>query len=72
MKVKNEIFNWGQIQIGDGQSTRFWEYRWLLNRPLKDHYPNHFNVVRNKTALVAGVLSGAIPNLFSFAFFGHN
>jgi hypothetical protein len=33
------------------------------NRPLKNHYPNLFNVVRNKIALVVDVLPGAIPNL---------
>jgi hypothetical protein len=34
-----------------------------MNRPLKEQYPNLFNVVRNNTTLVADVLSGAIPNL---------
>jgi hypothetical protein len=53
----------GHFRVGDGQSTRFWKDRWLINRPLKEQYPNLFNVVRNKMALVIDVLPGSIPNL---------
>jgi hypothetical protein len=63
MNVKYDFLCWGQFRIVDGQSTRFWEDIWIINKTLKEQCPNLFNVVRNKTTLVADVLLGAIPNL---------
>ena len=49
--------------MGNGQTTRFWEDKWLNNTPLREQFPNIFNIVRNKTSLVAEVLSHANLNL---------
>jgi hypothetical protein len=40
--------------VRDGQTTRFWKDKWLTIRPLSE-FPNLFNIVRNKSALVAEV-----------------
>ena len=61
MSVKNEFFSLGSFHIGNGQSSRFWEDIWLGDRPLSAQYPILYNIVRNKNALVADVLSTAPP-----------
>jgi hypothetical protein len=42
IKVKDDFEGWGHFQVSDGQSTRFWKDRWLINRPLNEQYPNLF------------------------------
>jgi hypothetical protein len=63
MKVKESFFSRGHFQIGDGQSTRFWEDTWLGNEPLSKQYPSLYNIVQNKHATVASVLSHAPLNI---------
>jgi hypothetical protein len=63
MNVKDQFLRWGCCQVGNGQTTRFWEDKWLNNTPLREQFPNIFNIVRNKTSLVAEVLSHANLNL---------
>ena len=55
LKVKQEFFVVGSFQIGNGQSTRFWEDTWLGDRPLSVQYPTLFNIVRHKSVLVAEI-----------------
>ena len=61
LSVKRDFFSLGSFHIGNGQSTRFWEDTWLGDRPLSVQFPALFNIVRNKNALVAYVLSNAPP-----------
>jgi hypothetical protein len=49
--------------VGNGQATRFWEDKWLNNTTLREQFPNFFNIVRNKTPLVAEVMSHVNLNL---------
>ena len=49
--------------IKDGSQVRFWEGTWLENSPLRDQYPQLYNIVRKKHDTVADVLSTQIPNL---------
>jgi hypothetical protein len=50
--------------VRDGQATRFWKDKWVTSRPLSEQFPNLFNIVQNKSALVADVFSGTNLNLF--------
>ena len=56
MNVKDKFLKWGYFKVGNGQATRFWKDKWLNNSPLREQFPNLFNIVRNKTSLVAEVL----------------
>lgn len=63
MNVKDKFLKWGYFKVGNGQATRFWKDKWLNNSPLSEQFPNLFNIVRNKTSLVAEVLSRENLNL---------
>jgi hypothetical protein len=63
MNVKAQLLRCGRFQVGNGQAARFWENKWLNNTPLREQFPNLFNIVCNKTSLVAEVLSHANLNL---------
>lgn len=43
--------------------TQFWNDRWILYRPLRNHCSNVFNIVHKKNALVKDVMIGNIPHL---------
>jgi hypothetical protein len=49
--------------VRDGQATRFWKDKWLTSRSLSERFPNLFNIVRNKSALVAQVCLDTNLNL---------
>ena len=63
VNIKEEFLRWGRFRVGDGHATRFWDDRWILDRPLKVIYPNLFNIVRKRKALVKDVMNGNLPNL---------
>jgi hypothetical protein len=42
MNIKQEFLRWGRFRVGDGHTIRFWDDRWILDRPLKVIYPNLF------------------------------
>jgi len=63
MKVKRDFLRFGTFIINDGSQVRFWEDTWLGNSPLRDQYPQLYNIVRKKQDTVADVLSTQIPNL---------
>ena len=63
MKVTRDFLRFGTFVIKDGSQIRFWEDTWLENRPLRDQYPQLYNIVRKKQDTVADVLSTQIPNL---------
>jgi hypothetical protein len=47
-KVKNEFFEWGCFNVGDDESTRFWEDTWLGDSHLSNQYLSLFNIVQRK------------------------
>ena len=57
------FFKFGTFKIKDGSQVKFWEDSWLGNSPLRDQYPQLYNIVRKKHDTVADVLSTQIPNL---------
>jgi hypothetical protein len=63
MKVKNDFLKFGTFTIKDESQIRFWEDKWLGNRPLRDQYPQLYNIARKKQDTVAEVLSTEIPSI---------
>jgi hypothetical protein len=63
MRVKEEFFNRGFFQIGNGMNTRFWEDIWLGKTPLANQYPSLYNIVRHKDVTVAHVLAQTPLNI---------
>jgi hypothetical protein len=63
MKVKDEFFKRGSFQIGNGQSTRFWEDIWLGQRSLASEYPSLYNIVNHRNVTVENVLSASPLNI---------
>ena len=63
MNIKDQFLRWGHFQVRNGHATRFWKDIWLTSRPLSEQFPNLFNIVRNKSALVVDVFSYSNFNL---------
>jgi hypothetical protein len=55
MNTKDQLLRWGRFEVRNSQTTRFWKDKWLTSRPLCEQFPNLFNIVRNKSALVVDV-----------------
>ena len=60
---KTRFFNSELFIIKDVSQIRFWEDTWLGNSPLRDQYPQLYNIVRKKQDTVADELSTHILNL---------
>ena len=60
---KMRFLKFGTFIIRDGSQVRLCEDTWLGNSPLRDQYPQLYNIVRKKQDTVADVLSTQIPNL---------
>ena len=63
MKVKRDFLRFGNFVIKDRSQVRFWEDIWLGNSPLREQYPQLYNIVRKKQDMVAEVLRTPSPNL---------
>ena len=63
MKVKRDFLRFGTFIINDGSQVTFWKDTWLGNSPLRDQYPQLYNIVKKKQDTVADVLSTQISNL---------
>ena len=63
LRVKDQFFNRGRFQIGNGKSTRFWEDIWLGDIALKHQYPNLYNIIQRSNVTVEHVLSHQHPNI---------
>ena len=46
MKVKRDFLRFGTFIINDGSQVRFWEDTWLGNSPLRDQYPQLYNIAK--------------------------
>ena len=60
---KMRFLKFGTFIIRDGSQVRLCEDTWLGNSPLRDQYPQLYNIVRKKQDTVADILSTQIPNL---------
>jgi hypothetical protein len=56
LKVKKIFFDRGSFEVGNGENTRFWEDKWLRDKPLAQQYPSLYGVVQRKQVTVASVL----------------
>ena len=63
MRVKKGFFNKVFFNIGNGETTRFWEDTWLGNLPLQQKYPSLYNIAHRKNVSVHDVLNGAPLNM---------
>jgi len=63
MKAKSEFLRFRTFVIKNGSQVRFWEDIWLGNTPLRQQYPQLYNIARRKHDMVGQVLSAPTPNL---------
>jgi hypothetical protein len=63
MNIKDQFLRGGHFEVRNGQATKFWKDKWVTSRRLSEQFPNLFNIVRNKSALVAYVFSDMNLNL---------
>jgi hypothetical protein len=63
IRVKENFFNRGSFNVGNGVETRFWEDTWLGNKPLADQYPSLYSIVHRKQVTVENVLNHSPLNI---------
>ena len=63
MEVKDQFFARGRFLIHSGHQASFWEDLWMGDKPFKVTFPSLYNLVRNKGATVAHVLSTSPLNV---------
>jgi len=63
MKAKSEFLRFGTFVIKNVSQVRFWEDIWLGNTPLRQQYPQLYNIARRKHDMVGQVLLAPTPNL---------
>jgi len=63
MKVKWDFLRFGTFMIQNGSQVRFWEDIWLGNTPLREQYPQLYNIARGKHDTMEAVLSAYPPNV---------
>jgi hypothetical protein len=63
MRVKEDLFSRGSFVLGNGSSIRFWEDKWLGDRPLAVQYPSLYNIVRHKDQMVAHTFATILLNI---------
>jgi hypothetical protein len=47
----------GHFRVENSNLIRFWEDKWIGDSTLKDQYPNLYNIVRKKSAIIADVFN---------------
>jgi hypothetical protein len=65
MKINDCFLSFGTFHLNNGENTRFWEDKWIGNRPLKEQYPTLYRITRHIHKLLALVFS-TIPLNISF------
>nr|GEU97204.1 RNA-directed DNA polymerase, eukaryota [Tanacetum cinerariifolium] len=53
------IFDYIQLKVGNGESTLFWEEKWIDGLVLKDLFPHLYTIETNKKATVRVKMMGA-------------
>jgi hypothetical protein len=64
MEMKDQFLKLGVFWLGEGTQIKFWEGTWLGMVMLKVQYPTLYNIVGNKQAIVATILSTIPLNVF--------
>jgi hypothetical protein len=64
MNAKDDFLSMGSFNLQDGKVIRFWEDIWLGATALKVQYPNLYNIVRRKSAMVAEIFSSRPLNVY--------
>jgi hypothetical protein len=62
-KIKQFLKLGAKHVINDGRRTCFWTDWWIRDRPLKEIFPNLFNICENPTTSVATVLDSGCLNI---------
>jgi hypothetical protein len=57
VNIKIQFLRMANFILQDGEHIRFWEDRWLGTIVFEDQYPNLYNIVREKSAIVASVFN---------------
>src|SRR4051812_21906100 len=63
MKVKEEFFERGSFNVGNGEATRFWEDTWLGDIPLAQQYPSLYDITQRKQVSIDNVMSQVPLNI---------
>jgi hypothetical protein len=63
MKVKDDFFERGSFNVGNGESIRFWEDTWLGDTPLAHQYSSLYNIVQRKQVSLANVMAQVTLNI---------
>ena len=63
MKMKQEFLKFETFIVKDGSQVRLWEDRWLGNITLREHYPQLYNIAKEKHDTMADELNTHIPNI---------
>ena len=63
LKSREDFLGCGTFKIKDGSQTRFWENIWVGSKPLKEQFPNLYNIVYYPHVIVANVMNQAPLNI---------
>jgi hypothetical protein len=73
MRVKDDFFNRGYLNVGNGQDIRFWKYVLLRETSLAIQYLLIYNIFRRENVLVSEALAQIPLNIgFKRTLFGKN
>ena len=65
LKSREDFLCCGTFKIKDGSQTKFWEHIWVGSKPLKEQFPNLYNIVYYPHITVANVMN-QVPLNISF------
>ena len=64
LKSREVFLGCGTFKIKDGSQTKFWEDIWVGSKPLKEQFPNLYNVVYYPHITVANVMNQVPLNIY--------
>ena len=65
LKVREDFLGCGTFKIKDGSQIRLWKDTWVDTKPMKDQFPNLYNIVHYPHVIGECDTSNAIECLFS-------
>jgi hypothetical protein len=63
MHIKDEVLSLGSFDIKDGTMVRFWDDTWMRDKPLKNQYPNLYNIARDPHATISKIMATSPLNI---------
>jgi hypothetical protein len=57
LHIKDEVLSLGSFDIKDGTIVRFWVDTWMRDKPLKNQYPNLYNIARDPHATISKIMA---------------